>query len=519
MNKFLLFLLHITLLSSLAFAFLPTPRPAPNACGKDYKPVCGESSSGSTVTFANICKLELENQYSGDFTLKYEGTCEQEPTPTPNPFPHELTCKEKYISTTAYDVNLTVEHTGSIYNLAQSPAHTNHPNIAINPDSTRFIDEEGERSTSKEIENIGIWELGTGGMITFKPFVEYNASGVFTNLEANTTISVDYIINNNCDENKNFSNKATLNVTIIDPNKNLPGSNDPWFYNSPHSCFNQTPIDAINDTVTLKKNEKMKIISVLENDNNYRSNSHPVFASLRLIDKNDYLQRKISIKNIGTWLADRTSGQVLFIPESNFKGETTIRYTIHSSCTSHHLYSADSFHSKSYSDYSKAKITVIVPTPTPTPTPKPCPRTKKPVCGQENLCKVSPSGETICLASIPQNTTYTNMCELFNAGDVFLYDGECHTPTPTPKPTPTITPTPTPTPKATPKPKPVTITTTEEPKPTANTTVTTETNTTQNTSTLQSSDGSALGSLSLFGVIMLTGIIGFFGMRRKETLV
>lgn len=529
MNKFLL--LFTILLNTYVFAFLPTPRPAPNACSKDYKPVCGESSSGSNVTFANICKLDLESQYSGHFALKHEGACDPEPTNTPNPFPHQLTCEAHggAIRTTAYDINITVEHTGAIYNLAQSNAHSHHPNIAINPASTRFIDENGNLSTSKEITNIGTWELGIGGMIIFKPFVEYNASGVFTNLEANSTISVDYVINNNCSEPKNFSNKATLTVTITNPNKNLPASNDPWFYNSPYSCFNQTPIDAINDTVRLKRNEKIKIISVLENDNNYRSSSDYVFASLSLIDnENDnFLRQTVKIKNEGTWLADTTSGQILFIPESNFIGESTIHYAIHSSCTSYNDTDAFYTNNNSYSDYSKAKITVLAPTPIPTPTPKPCPKTKEPVCGQENLCKVSPSGETICLASIPRNTTYTNMCELFKAGDVFLYTGACHTPTPapapkiiyvevtpTPKPTPKPTPTITPTPKASPKPKPVIST--EEPKPTTKPTQTVETNTTKKTSNIQSSDGSALGILNIFVLMLLTLIIGRGEINRRD---
>ena len=381
LEKYILSILLGLTVSTALFAFTPIPTPPSDACHNDYIPVCGEDTYGNEVTFPNLCKLELESQYNDNITLKHEGTCKSQPTPTPNPLPIELTCDGQPVTTFAQDINVTVPHGGSIYNLSQS-ASTNHPNVAINPASVRFVDENGEMITRKEVEDVGTWTIGIGGMIIFYPAVDINASGIFTNLEKNSTIFVDYVINNNCDKPKGISNKATLTITIIDPSQSLYHPEEPWFEDSVDSCFWSKPIDAINDIVELKDNEKMKTISVLANDSTYNYSSDFIFASLRLIDNDTNLQRRVYIKNKGTWLADTSSGEVLFIPDEIFSGKATINYAIHSACTSY---------DKKYTGFSKAKITVIALTPTPTPTPTATPKPVKVPTTQNTPIKVQSS--------------------------------------------------------------------------------------------------------------------------------
>ena len=173
------------------------------------------------------------------------------------------------------------------------------------------------------------------------------------------------------------------------------------------ACLFAQEGEAHNDKVILHSGEKLKVINIFKNDDNGIESTNFVNASLRLIASNQNAVRRVHIDKQGTWLSNTNTGEIFFIPEDNFTGESHIQYIVDSPCS----YSVNR---KEGAQAYDANITIIASTPTP------CPQTKKPVCGQENLCHVSPSGEKICLASIPRNTTYPNMCELFEAGDVFF---------------------------------------------------------------------------------------------------
>jgi len=438
MKTILLFLLHITLLSSLASAATPTPRPFPiiePICSNNYKPVCASLSDGKLVTFANMCKLE-HTTIPDTIEFKYKGVCS--PIDIYKNTDKLLICDRQVVSTIAHDIvinntNSKVDslYPGYTYQLSNNDAITNISTVGINPVSIQFIDSYGNLKKSVHIDGEGTWhsDLGT---IVFSP--EYNEE---IQNETNLTISstIQYVINNNCDYKKGLSKPAEISIEVNASKQAMIGFGI-------GQCFSTfSTVDAIDDNVLLEKNEKMKIISVLNNDNNYASATNFLFPSLRLLDKNNQIKRKIFIENEGTWLANTNTGKVIFVPQKGFKGSSEIKYAIHSKCS--YQYQPDS-----YSDASKATISINRVTPTPTPTPK------------------------------------------------IIY----------------IKVTPIPTPTATPKPKPTTI---KKRKPTTSPTQPAETNTTS-TPVVKSSNGSALGSLSLLALMIFTGMIGFFGMRREE---
>jgi len=508
MNKFTLL---STLLSTLVFAVTPTPTPTtiPAATPPPYEPVCGtdplvdcmetEVSNGcGKKTYYNL--YDLENNGNGGVFL-YEGIC---PTPTPKPS-IEVICDTPNLTLKSYEQSKTSKRREPISFNILAGTYGNNPLIHLDPFSIKFINNENETPVSSlDINNEGGWYTGSGTVI-FWPTEDFNG-----------TSSVKYIIKNNCGTT---SKPSTLTATI-ETNETIT----PMPVFDPMCLFlDFNSLLIVDDIRILEPNTQISLIDVLSNDNEY-----VVPSSLRLVDENNHLVTKLTVNNQGKWLVDTNAGDILFIPNKNFKDEAKIRYVVNNQC-----YTTYSSNDKYYEfETNIATITVIKATPTPTP----CPKAKDLVCGLENICTTE-EGKTICQDSIPKQNTYSNKCELEKDNAIFIYNGKCRKPTPTPtptpkiiyievtptpkptpvatpKPTPTITPKPTPT--TTPKPKPIKSNTTKKPKPTTNPTQTAETNTTQNTPTLQSSDGSALGSLSILGLMIFTGMIGLFGIRREE---
>ncbi|MEA1880306.1 MAG: hypothetical protein U9N11_06660 [Campylobacterota bacterium] len=494
-SNLLKFIFLLSTLNTMLFSATPIPLPVPiiePICPNNYKPVCGsavvsELQEEKLRTFANQCKLE-HTTYPHTFKYQYDGECTVK-----NAYNHTdkiLTCDKYPSTTTAHDIHMNDLNTklDTLYPaythiLSHNDVQTFPSDVEFNPLSLMFIDSEGELKHSVTIEGKGTW-FSDINLIGFVPDMS-NSN------ESNITSSIQYVINNNCDYNKSVSKPANISINM--------SYTTPYLGFGIGQCFSQLrTVDAIDDAVLLEKNEHIKVISVLDNDDNYASATHFLFASLRLLDKEQTIKRKIHIENEGTWLADTNAGQVVFVPEKNFKGSSEVSYTIHSKCSYQ-------YEPNRYPDASRAKIKITKATPTPTPTPVPCPKVKNLVCGEENLCLTNVTGETTCLPTIARKKTYQNTCELFKAGDVFLYEGECHraTPTPTPTVTPTATPSPTPTPKPIQKTelKVVTLTTAEP---------------TNTTKTISKDDGSASSTLSMLLTGSLTLLIGILTMRREE---
>jgi len=403
-------------------------------------------------------------------TYIFSGT----PTPTPNPRPIELTCDTQNITTKAYPVYKESKKHEIIF--LSPKADTSNPNISIDTSSLKLLNDEGEYTEYIAIDNVGEWRTGIFGSITFVPADDFNG-----------TSSVYYVINNNCNYPIGLSNQATATVKIEGSNRPLPVI-DPL-------CMFVKEENTTDDTVYMHNGEKLKVINVFNNDYSGLEQQGFINSSLRISPTIEKVVRRMHIKNKGTWIANTNTGQIFFIPEKNFTGEAHMTYVMDSVCTqnSHYLPIPGR---RSY--FFNAEVTIIS---TPTPTPTPCPKIKDPVCGVENICTTEDE-KTVCQDSIPKQNTYANKCELEKDNAIFIYNGKCRQATPTPIPTPTITPTPTPTPK------PV--------KPITNLTQTVEINTTRNTPIVKSSNGAALGSLSLLALMIFTGMIGFFGMRREE---
>lgn len=489
MNKFLLLLI---LLSTHIFAVTPTPTPTTLPIGMTpppYEPVCGTdprvdcmdtSPECGKITYYNQSQLE-----NNGGTYLYDGIC---PTPTPKPSV-EVICDAPHIVTSSNLTKTSKKRKAIFFNTLTSTQSSNSL-IRINPSGIKFIREDSEHLFSYfYIPNEGTWRSTIDGSVGFFPDEDFNG-----------TSTINYVVYDNCGTP---SNPSTLKATI-DSNE----TTTPQVVFEP-TCIFLTLNDLliVDDIRIITPDTKISLIDVLDNDTPYVSP-----ASLRLVDKDDNLVTKLTDKDKGKWLVDTNAGDILFIPNKNFRDNAEVKYVVNNQCNT-----TSGDNDKHYDfEHNIATITVIMSTPT----PQPCPQTKEPICGQENLCKVSPLGETICLASIPRNTTYTNMCELFKSGDVFLYAGACHTPTPTPTPqiiyidvTPTPKPTPTPTATPTPKPKPITMS--DTPKPTTKPAQPAETNTTQNISTVKSSNGSALGMMSLFMLVLLTLITGRNEINRR----
>jgi len=383
------------------------------------------------------------------------------PTPTPNPRPIELTCDTQNITTQAYPVYKETKKHDIVF--LSPTAIVSNLNISIDSSSLKLLNDEGEYTDYISINGVGEWRSDAFGTIIFTPADDFNG-----------TSSVHYVINNNCNYPIGLSNQATVTVKIEGDNQPLPVIEPP--------CQFVEEGNTTNDIAYMHNGEKLKVINVFNNDYSGLEQRGFINSSLRLSPTIEKVVRRMHIKNKGTWIANTNTGQIFFIPEKDFIGEAHMTYVVDSVCTqdNHEVPNVGR------NDYSfHADITVIA-TPTPTPTPTPCPKTKKPVCGVENICTTE-NGKTVCQDSIPRQNTYSNQCELEKDHAIFIYNGKCKQPTPTP--TPTVT--------ATPKPKPI--------------------NPTQNTQTkVKSSNGSALGSLSFFVLIIVTGIIGLFGIRQEE---
>ncbi len=418
------------------------------------------------------------------------------PTPTPDPQPIELTCDTQDITTKAYPV-YKESKTHDILFLNPNSKVSN-PNIAIDPSSLKLVNNEDEYTNYIAIDEVGEWHSNAFGGITFVPADDFNG-----------TSSIQYVINNNCNYPIGLSNKATVTIKLEGDNQPLPVVEPP--------CLFIEEGNTTNDIVIMNNGEKIKVVDIFNNDFSGLEQRGFINSSLRLSPTIQKVVRRIYVKNKGTWIANTNTGQVFFVPDDNFTGKAHMTYVMDSVCTQYsHYLPIPGRPSYSFS----ADITIIAPTPTPTPIPDSCPEHYEPVCGMENIC-IGEGNNLKCSDALPKQTTYKNSCKLHKDKAIFLYIGKCRkptpTPTPTPKPTPTVTPTPKPTPTVTPKPKLVTVTPKEETKPTTSPTKTAETNTTANTPNIvKSNDGSALGSLSLLILMLLTGMIGFLEMRREK---
>lgn len=462
MNKFLL-LLWI-LLSTYIFAITPTPTPTTTPQGMTpppYEPVCGTDplidcmAPGMTdecgkKTYYDQGQLETAG---GEFL--YEGIC---PTPTPKPSV-EVICDTPSTVISNDRIKVSKKREPISFNILTS-AHSINPLIRIDPFSVKFISEDSEHLFSYfHVTDKGTWYSNDGGAV-FWPKEDFNG-----------TSTIKYIVRNNCGIP---SNPSTLTATI-DTNE----TTTPMPVLDPMCIFlDFNSLLVVDDIRIITPDTQISVIDVLDNDTPYA-----VPASLRLVDENNNLVTKLTVKNQGRWLVDTNAGDILFLPNKNFRDKAEIKYVVNNQCNT-----TSGDNDKHYDfEHNIATIAVVMATPTPTP----CPKAKDPVCGIENICTTEDE-EITCKDTIPKQITYDNKCKLKKDNAIFIYNGICKKPTPTPT--------------ATPKPKPVIAT--EEPKPTTKSTQTVETNTTKKTSKVQSSDGSALGILSLFILMLLTLTIG-----------